>query len=234
MYQQLAHQLRPELEGVIAANTLPPGTPYEFNAAAAARRAVRNMSEAILGSLPDPAVQQQLLRRFRDATNMTDRMAALSVLCDHDTPERAAALQEFYEAHKDKPLTMLKWLVTQAGSAMPGNVANVRALLDHPAFTITNPNCCYSLFLGFARSVNFHAADGSGYEFIGDAVVKLDKINHQVASRVAGAFTTFRQYDAPRRAAMVDQLRRIAAVEGLSENVFEIVSKSLAQAEAAS
>jgi aminopeptidase N len=232
VYAQLARRLRPELEATIAANTRPAGEAYEFNAAAAARRAVRNMSEAILGALDEPAIQEQLLRRFREATNMTDRMAALSVLCDHDTPQRAAALQEFYEANKAKPLTLLKWLATQAGSAMPGNVANVKGLLEHPAFTITNPNCCYSLFLGFARSVNFHAPDGSGYEFLGDAVVKLDKINHQVASRVAGAFTTFRQYDAPRQELMLAQLRRIAGVEGISDNVYEIVSKSLQQAEA--
>lgn len=83
------------------------------------------------------------------------------------------SLQEFYEANKSKPLVLLKWLVTQASSCMPGNVSNVRKLMEHPAFQITNPNCCYSLFLGFARSINFHAADGSGYEFIGDAVVKV-------------------------------------------------------------
>jgi aminopeptidase N len=233
VYQQLARQLRPELEAVIAANDVPPGTPYAFNAAESGRRSARNMAESILGSLPEPDVQERLLTRFREATNMTDRMAALQVICEHDTPGRKQALQEFYEANKDKPLTLLKWLVTQASSCMPGNVANVRALMEHPAFVVTNPNCCYSLFLGFARSVNFHAPDGSGYEFVGDAVIKMDKINHQVASRVASAFTTFKQYDKERQAMMVAQLRRIAATNGLSENVFEIVSKSLQQADAA-
>jgi len=33
---------------------------------------------------------------------------------------------------------------------------------------------CYSMFLGFARSpVNFHAEDGSGYEFMGDSILKV-------------------------------------------------------------
>lgn len=82
-------------------------------------------------------------------------------------------MQEFYEVNKDKPLVLLKWLAVQASCALPGNIAKVRALMEHPAFTITTPNCCYSLFLGFARSVNFHAADGSGYEFIGDSVIKV-------------------------------------------------------------
>jgi aminopeptidase N len=58
-------------------------------------------------------------------------------------------------------------------------------------------------------------------------LLQLDQVNHQVASRVASAFTTFKQYDKERQGMMVAQLRRIAAVNGLSENVFEIVSKSL-------
>ncbi len=62
----------------------------------------------------------------------------------------------------------------QAGANVPGNLKNVEKLMEHPAFSITNPNACYSLFLSFLRSsVNFHAADGSGYKFIGDSVLKV-------------------------------------------------------------
>jgi len=39
----------------------------------------------------------------------------------------------------------------------------------------------YSLIGGFCGSpVNFHAKDGSGYKFLGEVVVQLDKINPQV------------------------------------------------------
>jgi aminopeptidase N len=113
-------------------------------------------------------------------------------------------------------------------SNVPGNVALARQLVDHPAFAITNPNNCYSLFLGFARSpLNFHAADGSGYEFLADAVLKVDKINNQVAARMVSAFTTFKQYDSQRQGLMRAALERISKADKLSENVFEIVSKSL-------
>lgn len=47
-------------------------------------------------------------------------------------------------------------------------------MLEHPAFNINNPNCCYSTFLTFARSpINFHAEDGSGYAFLADSVLKV-------------------------------------------------------------
>ena len=62
----------------------------------------------------------------------------------------------------------------QAGANVPGNLKNVEKLVAHPAFSIKNPNACYSLFLSFLRSaVNFHAADGSGYKFIADSVLKV-------------------------------------------------------------
>jgi aminopeptidase N len=69
----------------------------------------------------------------------------------------------------------------QAASNRPGNVQQVKELTKHSAFQITNPNCCYSLLLAFARSaVNFHAADGSGYEFLAEMTLAVDKVNHQV------------------------------------------------------
>ena len=98
-----------------------------------------------------------------------------------------------------------KWFLLQASSDIPGNVENVKKLLDHPAFDLRNPNKAsefsklsfsfttfflssmltiiqvYSLIGGFCGSpVNFHAKDGSGYKFLGDIVVQLDKINPQV------------------------------------------------------
>ena len=225
---QLAARLRPELEAVVKANDVAPGEPYSPDFASAAKRALKNKALAYLAALGDPKVTADLLRRSREATNMTDRTAAVAALVDADTPERAVALAEFYEAFKDEPLVLLKWLALQAGSDVPSNLDAVRALADHPAFSVTNPNCCYSVFLAFQRSpVNFHAPDGSGYAYVADAVLTVDKVNKQVAARIAGAFTSWKQFDTARQGLMQAQLRRIMEEPGLSENVYEIVSKSL-------
>ena len=60
-----------------------------------------------------------------------------------------------------------------------------------------------------------------------DVVIKLDDLNGQVASRMVSAFTRWKKYEPSRSSAMRAQLERIRAKKGLSENVFEIVSKSL-------
>ena len=95
-------------------------------------------------------------------------------LCLHAGKERQIALDEFYEQWKDDSLVILKWLGIQTGSNIQGNLQNVQQLLEHPAVNISNPNTCYSTFLGFARSpVNFHAQDGSGYRFMADSTLKV-------------------------------------------------------------
>ena len=224
----LAEALRPELEAAVKVNDVPASEPYSPDFAHASKRALKNRALAYLSYTCDPAVRADLLARARGASNMTDRIAAVAALVDAACPEREAALAEYAADYKDEPLAMLKWLAIQAGSDMPGNLTAVKALAEHPAFTVTNPNCCYSLYLAFQRSpVNFHAADGSGYEFIADSVLAVDRVNKQVAARIAGAFTAWKTFDAGRQAAMQAALRRVMAQPGLSENVYEIVAKSM-------
>ena len=160
---------------------------------------------------------------------MTDQVAALAALASRACPEREAALAAFYEQWKHDPLIMNKWLGLQASASLPGNVENVRKLTKHPAFDIKNPNKVYSLIGGFMAGTptNFHAKDGSGYEFLGDVVLEVDKLNGGVAARMAGGFTRWKKYDEKRQGLMKAQLERIVKTEGLSENVYEIVSKSL-------
>lgn len=226
--RELAMRLRPELEAAVKENDDPAGVPYQFTAAACARRALKNKALGYLAALKDDGITTQLQQRFAEATNMTDEIAALAALDRVGGAARKETLDAFYAKWKGEPLVLLKWLALSAGSNEPGNVATARSLQEHPAFNVTNPNNCYSLFLGFSRSpVNFHAADGSGYEFMGDAVLKVDKVNRQVAARMVSAFTTWKQFDESRQKAMQAQLKRIVETPGISENVFEIASKSL-------
>ncbi|KDD75505.1 DUF3458 hypothetical protein, partial [Helicosporidium sp. ATCC 50920] len=171
----------------------------------------------------------ELSARAESATNMTDELAALTAL--EKTGRVAAwdaALEAFAAKWVDHPLVMLKWLDLQSRAEVEGNAARVKACMEHPAFVASTPNCCYSLFLPFSRTAAaFHAADGSGYAFMGDAVLAIDKINRQVASRMVSSFNCYRDYEPKRRALMRAQIERIADEPGVSPNVLEIVTKAL-------
>ena len=159
-------------------------------------------------------------------------MAALAARVELPGAARDEALAAFAAQFADEPLVMLKWLALQAGSSETASVAGVRALMAHASFAMTNPNCCYSLFGPFSSTPAFHAADGSGYAFLGEVVRQLDAVNPQVASRIVSAFSKLGQYDAARRALILRELEGLAAHAGLSENVGEIVSRSIASAKA--
>ena len=110
-----------------------------------AARTLKNAALGLLSRLEDTAIDAEALRRFHAADNMTDQIAALASLASRDCPERAEALDAFYERWKHDPLIMNKWLGIQAGAALPGNVKNVVALTKHPrSISRTRTRCTRS------------------------------------------------------------------------------------------
>ncbi|KAG2288231.1 hypothetical protein Bca52824_047835 [Brassica carinata] len=225
--KQLASELKAELLKIVENNRS--SEAYVFDHPNMARRALKNTALAYLASLEDPAYVELALGEYKSATNLTDQIAALAALAQKPGKTRDEVLADFYNKWQGDYLVVNKWFLLQASSDIPGNVENVKKLLDHPTFDLRNPNKVYSLIGGFCGSpVNFHAKDGSGYKFLGDIVVQLDKINPQVASRMVSAFSRWKRYDETRQALAKAQLEMIMSANGLSENVFEIASKSLA------
>ena len=56
----------------------------------------------------------------------------------------------------------------------------------------------------------------------------LDKVNPQVAARLAGSFGAWRRYEPSRSEQMKAALEKIKATDGLSKDTFEIAARSLA------
>jgi len=139
------------------------------------------------------------------------------------------ALAAFYQRWSGEPLVLDKWFALQAQSSQTDTLARVEQLLAHPDFSLTNPNRVRALIGAFAAGnpVRFHAADGAGYRFLTDRILELDPLNPQIASRLLYPMTGWRRYDEGRQQQMRVQLERILEVEGLSNDVYEVVSKSL-------
>lgn len=225
--KQIAQELKGDLISTVEKNRSSDG--YVFDHDNMARRSLKNTALAYLASLDDPECTALAMHEYKTAANMTEQFAAMAAIAQNPSQTREEVLADFYSKWQHDFLVVNKWFALQAMSNIPGNVENVRNLLNHPAFDLRNPNKVYSLIGGFCGSpVNFHAKDGSGYKFLGEVVVQLDKINPQVASRMVSAFSRWRRYDETRQNLAKAQLEMIMSTNGLSENVFEIASKSLA------
>ncbi|PHN25074.1 aminopeptidase N [Pseudomonas sp. ICMP 561] len=207
-------------------------TEYVAEAEHFARRALQNIALSYLMLSQKPEVLAATIEQFDTSDNMTERLTALAVLVNSPfTAEKDKALAVFAENFKDNPLVMDQWFSVQAGSPLPGGLERVKTLMQHPAFNIKNPNKVRALIGAFAGQnlINFHAADGSGYRFLADLVIQLNGFNPQIASRQLAPLTRWRKYDSKRQSLMKDELVRIRDSGELSSDVFEVVSKSLAE-----
>ena len=202
---------------------------YKIDAASIGKRRLKNVCLNYLGKINDPSIQEQCYQQFSHAQNMTDTLSALAVLMNVECPQRQQAIDDFEQKWQHNTLVMDKWFAMQASSSLPDTLDNVKILMNHKLWSIKNPNKVRSLIGAFAMGnpVNFHKADGSGYQFHADRVLELDKLNPQVASRMVRALMNWRHYEEGRSELMRTQLERIKEVEGLSGDVFEIVTKAL-------
>jgi len=223
----LRRHLASALQGEFAAayERLTITAPYSPEAQQAGARALRNACLSYLAEVDLTLASRQ----FAAADNMTDSMAALSALAQFAAPERDAALAAFLAKWQHEALVVDKWLQVQSTSRATDTPQRVRELLQHAAFDLKNPNKVYALIRAFcaANPKHFHAADGSGYAYAADAVLALDGMNPQVASRIARSFDRWRKVDAGRQALAEVQLRRILGKDGLSKDVAEVIGKAL-------
>ena len=199
--------------------------PYTTDGAAVGRRSLRNTCLAYLSAFGDPTLAKA---QVGTGGNMTDVLAALSVLSGIDCPERDAALASFHAKWHDDALVLDKWFGIQAMSPLPNTMEAVRALSSHPDFDLRSPNRVRALVSSFTfNQVRFHAADGAGYRFLADTIIRLDPDNPQIAARMVSSLGQWRRFGAGRQAPMQAELARIVALPGLSKNTFEMATKSL-------
>ncbi len=227
MRQQLAQTLADDWLRVYEENNQTMN--YQFNARDMAGRSLKNLCLSYLMELNDDRHHQRGLQQFQQANNMTDMLAALSILSQHDISERQTVLDAFYEQWQHDRQVVEKWFAIQSTSNLPNTLEQVKTLMQHPAFSITNPNLVRSLIGRFcaANPVNFHKPDGSGYRFLAEQVLILDELNPQIAARMVQSLSRWRRFDESRQQLMREQLERIATHKGLSKDVYDIASRSL-------
>lgn len=230
----IAQQLKADLLQAYQGN-LTPGK-YSPDAASAGKRALKNCALNYLVEWPDASTYTLAHTQYQEAANMTDRMAAMTAMlhCSSamNKEHRAAreqVLAHFYSEFETEALVIDKWFSLQV-SAPTCDVATVKKLMKHPAFKLSNPNRARSVIFAFcnANPARFHADDGSGYALWADCVIALNKLNPQVAARLARSLDRWKKYAPATQEKMRAALERVAASKNLSKDVLEVVTKALA------
>jgi aminopeptidase N len=224
----LSDGLGAELAAALATFATP--GPFSPDAASAGRRALANVALDLWAANGAHMRLGEVQRRFDEADNMTDRLAALAVLMQHAGDRREKALAAFHERYGSDALIIDKWLALQAAIAEPGTLDRVKALMARGDINFANPNRLRALVGSFAMNnqTQFNRKDGAGYSFLADVVLDVDAKNSQVAARLLSAFRSWRAMEPGRRAEAEAALARVAKAPTLSPDVRDIVERSLA------
>ncbi len=191
-------------------------------------RALKNRCLTYLGIIDTEEHQAIILAQLFSAKNMTIEIAALSAISHSQSSHRESALDSFYQKFQKETLVIDKWFSLQARSELPGVLERVKKLMEHPAFDLKNPNKVRALIGAFCQNLPaFHAIDGSGYDFLAEQIIALNKINPHIAARLCEPFTRFKKYDQKRQDLIKASLQKIIATPDLSTHIYEVVSKSL-------
>jgi len=217
------------LEGEFAAlHERASATPTTRDAVGKGARKVKTQALVYLAAGVPERASKIAAAQYDAADNMTDRQGALMVLTSLQTPERTHKLLDFYNRFHGNALVIDKWFALQASSLHPNVLEHVKALAEHPDFTLKNPNRVRSLYMPFTGTAQgFHAASGEGYKIIADLILALDPLNPQTAARFVTPLGRWRRLEPGRAALMRGELERIAAAPKLSRDTYEQVTRSL-------
>lgn len=201
----------------------------DFESKCIGYRALKNVCLGMLGRVHDEKVIALIETQYRKAKNMTDRIGALWAINHSTHAMRQVLLDEFYEKYQSDNLVVDKWFALQAQSELPNTLEKIQALMQHKAFDMKNPNKIYALLRTFGASnpMIFHEPNGKGYQFLAEQVIRLNQDNPQVAARILEPLTQWKKLDKKHAELMKRSLELIKKQEKLSEDVYEIVSKSL-------
>lgn len=204
---------------------------YAISPQAKGKRSLKNLVLSYLMALKpiSEEIHTLCLGQYENATNMTDSIVAIALLANVDSKSRLQVINDFYDKWKEDTLVLDKWFAIQALSELPGVMSDVRRLMEHPAFSIKNPNKVRSLVGTFCSGNHalFHSDNGEGYRFLSAQIIALNKINPQIAARLLSPMINWKRYEPKLRELMKKELQRILEQKDLSQDVYEIVNNSL-------
>jgi aminopeptidase N len=204
---------------------------YEISPAEVAKRDLVGLCLSYLAIHGDENDQVIINNHYVSADNMTDILAAMQAAKLGQLAVFAQMMAEFESKWQQDGLVMDNWFRLQATSPTSDCLNKVKSLLKHPSFSMQNPNRLRALIGTFsaANPYHFHAIDGAGYKFLGEILAGLNQSNPQVASRLITPLLQFKRFGGVRQTLMRKELEKLAAIPDLSRDLFEKVSRALAQ-----
>jgi aminopeptidase N len=203
---------------------------FQIDAKAMGKRSLRNILLTMLSQIEFAEKEQTLLKHFTTASNMTDELNGFKCIVNNLPNHRLKASDSFVAKWKNETLIMQKWVAIMA--SRPGvTVKDLQEVESSPWVDLKIPNFVRALLRTYIAQnpVSFNDADGSGYVYVTDKILELDKINPQIAAGLAKSLRHLKHLDPIRKTLLKSQLDRLSKSQ-LSNDTYEVVLKNLEDA----
>ena len=200
----------------------------DYNSNNAAKRSLRAASLKLLAYGSSDFTAEKIRSLFDNATNMTDKIAAIQASAIADKTLCNDLLDSLYNEFEGQVLVFDKILQVVASR----NDDNIYDLMDEWSrkneFKRNNPNRMRSLYGSFVmrNPKKFHDESGEGYQFLKTLLLEIDSFNPQLAARLVDPLMSFKRYEKKRANLMQNTLKELQSNK-LSNDLFEKVEAAL-------
>jgi len=195
---------------------------FDLSSQSVGERALKNKCLSYLSKVGE---HDMAYEQYNNADCMTDQFSAFQCLIDSSNPYRDEVISRFYEQHKVDAQVMDRWFSAQSISPIT-SVSDIRELMKHDLFSMTNPNRIRSVIGSFSRnSLQFHCKEG--YQLLTEVIIELDRLNPQIAARFVGIYNHWRRFTQKYSSLQKNELNSIINRKELSDDVYEIVHSAL-------
>jgi len=193
-----------------------------------AERALKNRCLKLLASLETTEIIQLAQEQYKNSLSMSDRMVALEIIENSTKHHSSSELEEFYNKYQNNSLVMVKYFTIVASSQREGVLQRVIESQKDKVYDPKVPNLVRAVVGTFTTNSRFfHAKDGSGYQFLTENLLEIDKLNAQLSARLAGTFKLYKKMNPINQELIKVELEKIVTTQGISKNLYEITSKIL-------
>ncbi|HEY0648030.1 DUF3458 domain-containing protein [Phenylobacterium sp.] len=175
-------------------------------------RRLRNLALEWCACAGFPDVALLALSQLAGAPTMEDQSAAFRVLLLVGGAARDEGVAVARRRWSDDPRKLDNLFAVEGANTAPDAAVRVRALLEGPDFDLDQAVRVKALLDAFGvNQGGFHVAGGAGYDAMGEAIARLGARNPRLAARFLKPFAGLGRFDATRRQAMAQTLRRLDA-----------------------
>ena len=193
---------------------------------------IRSLLKVLLEALCalDNEFGKNIAEKFCNSKIMEIKIMGLISCIKYNNSNSIKLLTKFYNEFKNDKIVLEKWFLIKSSynNLYFDGINSIKDVLKNKNFEYKNPNFVRAILGGFQNNniELFHAKDNSGYKFVADQIILIDKINPQTAARIITPMTNISKFNNATKNRIKKYLNLILN-SNPSNDVFEVISKSL-------